>query len=109
MLSHGGVITPEHMDLECRSRRSWLPTAGGSGQVQRDRRSDRPSGVSRAPQERSVTLRMRRPSPEEEQAKILDALKQCAGNQTRAAEVLGMSRRTLINRLSEYGIARPRK
>ncbi len=44
-----------------------------------------------------------------ERDKILDTLRQCAGNQTKAAEVLGISRRTLLNRLDQYGVPRPRK
>jgi DNA-binding protein Fis len=41
--------------------------------------------------------------------RIVAALEQCHGNQTRAAELLGISRRTLIGRLNEYDIGRPRK
>ncbi len=44
-----------------------------------------------------------------EREEILAALSACAGNQTRAAERLGISRRTLVDRLGAYGIARPRK
>ena len=44
-----------------------------------------------------------------ERRRILDALEQCAGNQTRAAKLLGISRNTLLARLDQYGIARPRK
>jgi DNA-binding NtrC family response regulator len=44
-----------------------------------------------------------------EQARILRVLQQCDFNQTRAAEVLGMSRRTLVSRLASYGWTRPRK
>jgi len=40
---------------------------------------------------------------------ILGALERCAGNQTRAAEMLGVSRRTLVTRLNELDIPRPRK
>jgi two-component system, NtrC family, response regulator AtoC len=44
-----------------------------------------------------------------ERQRILDALEACAGNQTRAAEMLGIARRTLLNRLAEYDLPRPRK
>jgi len=44
-----------------------------------------------------------------ERARIIDALEQCAGNQTRAAKLLGISRNTLLARLDAYGIPRPRK
>ncbi len=44
-----------------------------------------------------------------EREKIIQALARCAGNQTHAAQVLGISRRTLVTRLSDYAIPRPRK
>ena len=44
-----------------------------------------------------------------ERKRILEALERCAGNQTRAAEMLGISRRSLIHRLETYGVPRPRK
>ncbi|MFZ5895012.1 MAG: sigma 54-interacting transcriptional regulator [Myxococcota bacterium] len=44
-----------------------------------------------------------------ERTRIVEALDRFTGNQTRAAEHLGMSRRTFLNRLDEYRIARPRK
>jgi two-component system, NtrC family, response regulator AtoC len=43
-----------------------------------------------------------------ERQRIIDALAQCAGNQTRAAKLLGVSLRTLVNRLAEYKVSRPR-
>lgn len=52
-----------------------------------------------------------RPAVDEdpERARIIGALEECAGNQTRAAKLLGISRNTLLARLDAYGIARPRK
>jgi two-component system, NtrC family, response regulator AtoC len=43
-----------------------------------------------------------------EKARIIDALDKCAGNQTRAAKLLGMSRATLATKLAIHGIPRPR-
>jgi two-component system, NtrC family, response regulator AtoC len=44
-----------------------------------------------------------------EKKRILVALDLCAGNQTKAAKMLGISRRTLINRIEELDLPRPRK
>jgi len=45
----------------------------------------------------------------EEAAWIRNGLDVANGNQTLAAKLLGISRRTLINRLGEYGFERPRR
>jgi DNA-binding NtrC family response regulator len=48
-------------------------------------------------------------SPEDEKARILKALEACGGNQTRAAKMLGIARRTLINRIEQFNLPRPKK
>jgi transcriptional regulator with GAF, ATPase, and Fis domain len=54
-----------------------------------------------------ASLRTQRESWEKQQ--ILQALEKTSGNQKEAAKLLGISRRTLINKIELYGIARPRK
>jgi DNA-binding NtrC family response regulator len=43
-----------------------------------------------------------------EHRRIVDALEQCGGDQTRAAELLGMPRPTLVKRIAKHGIKHPR-
>jgi two-component system, NtrC family, response regulator AtoC len=44
-----------------------------------------------------------------ERQRIIEALDRCGGNQTRAAEMLGITRKVLLTRLDAYRIPRPRK
>jgi two-component system response regulator AtoC len=46
---------------------------------------------------------------QDERQRMLDALAMWGGNQTRAAESLGMPRRTFVSKLDRYGFPRPRK
>jgi len=43
---------------------------------------------------------------DEERRRILNALDQCHGNQSQSAKLLGMPRRTLVERLRTYGVTR---
>jgi len=94
VLCSGEVLLPEHLPARVLSR------AQG-------RSSSTPPALenSRA----DVILRARGELQAIERQRIADALEQSAGNQTRAAEILGISRRTLVYRLSELGVTRPRK
>ncbi len=83
-MCEGDVILPEHLPARIAGSASVPPPVSGVREV----------GAALA---------------EIERRRIDEALSQCGGNQTRAAEVLGISRRTLVGRLSEYGMPRPRK
>ena len=53
--------------------------------------------------------RPREKGSKEEEQWIVQALDRAGGNQTAAARQLGISRRTLVSRLNDYSVARPRK
>ncbi|WP_437675998.1 sigma 54-interacting transcriptional regulator [Sorangium sp. So ce131] len=62
-----------------------------------------PEGADASP------TRLRDAMEAHERERIVKALEQCMGNQTRAAALLGISRRTLVDRIRVYGLPRPRK
>jgi two-component system response regulator AtoC len=93
VLCSGDLLGPEH-----------LPTRIVSGTPGRS--SSAPPGTDNR---EDILSRARSELQGIERQRILDALEQCGGNQTRAAEALGISRRTLVYRLDELGVARPRK
>jgi DNA-binding NtrC family response regulator len=47
--------------------------------------------------------------PASERDRIVEALAACAGNQSRAAKMLGIPRRTFVSKLDAYRIPRPKK
>jgi transcriptional regulator with PAS, ATPase and Fis domain len=68
-----------------------------------------PSSLSSADLEVVVGGRRSSSPSGDERARVIGALEHCVWNQTRAAKLLGISRSTLVTRIAEYGLPRPRK
>jgi two-component system, NtrC family, response regulator AtoC len=94
LLCGDGPLLPEHFPTE----RELLNPAPRLPELWAD--ADQPTQVRRPPRLDSAT---------DGSNEILEALSSCGGNQTRAAQRLGISRRTLVNRLNELDLPRPRK
>jgi DNA-binding NtrC family response regulator len=107
VLCTGTEIRPEHLPVEKirRVRRKAtdpsveLPAGVASGTPGEPSVDPSPPGGSPPPVRNLKEL---------ERQAILDALERCHFNQTRAAELLEMPRRTFCKRMKEYGIPRPR-
>jgi DNA-binding NtrC family response regulator len=72
-------------------------------------RAPRPTPPPVQPLALTSEERTRTPTQQNERLRIIEALNACAGNQSRAAQRLGISRRTLVTKLDTYRIPRPKK
>jgi DNA-binding NtrC family response regulator len=92
-LSEGRSIGPEHLPLE--KMRSVVVV--------------RPRQAPASELEADVPITDLTPDELAERERIIHALSECGGNQSLTAELLGISRSTLLNRLNAYRIRRPRR
>jgi DNA-binding NtrC family response regulator len=92
LLSHGAEIAPEAVRLPDGAKLSESPLRPGH------------DAVARATEAAATTTRalVGRTVSEVERELILDTLDHCLGNRTHAANILGISIRTLRNKLREY-------
>jgi DNA-binding NtrC family response regulator len=93
VLCSGAMIRPEHLPPEI--TRAPAPAT--------------PNRKHTPPRSGTIRDSVRRTVAEVEKQAILDALARHGGNQHAAADELGIHRRTLMRRLDQYGIPRPRK
>lgn len=99
VLCAGSRLEPAHLPPELCSPPAGLPAAG-------------PPTAPTSTQPHATLdprSRLHRELALLERERILEALQASGGNQSRAAEHLGMSRRSLVYRLSSFGLTRTRK
>ena len=126
LLARDRVITPDFLPAELTQRDTPPPRVSSTAsKVSGEHRSGLPSLVDHDETNGPVsdssfdiatgTLpimgdagRMLEEADNLERQRIVEALAKCNGNQTRAAQMLGITRRVLINRILRYDLPRPR-
>ncbi|MCU0692792.1 MAG: sigma-54 dependent transcriptional regulator [Polyangiaceae bacterium] len=115
LLSGGGTIERNHIVLDApvdEPQSHHTPTVSQPPASARHRGKVSHDPTTFAPQERPTSVVAAEYEAElarRETRRIREALARAGGNQKDAAKLLGISRRTLINRIERYGIERPRK
>ena len=78
-------------------------TAEHVGELLAQAQTSTPAGAGQSPGFRPLEEEV----AELERRRIIAALEACGGNQTRAAELLAVPRRTFVTKLQRYGIGKP--
>jgi len=102
LLCEGSEILPEHLPIESMAANS-ISFASAAPMVTA---AAAPAGGAPLDMGRSTAPMG---AVDEEKERILRVWAEHGYNQTQAAKALGMARSTLISRLEEYGVPRPRK
>ncbi len=113
LLSSGPVIGTEHLPMEKMSRPTAPTPANGTPSPMLDAyrlaaATPRQVDVGRIDVP-SAGRAVRGAGNPVERERIISALNACAGNQSRAAKLLGIPRRTFLTKLDAYNIPRPKK
>lgn len=117
LLAGDGVIEPEHLPLE-KMLVTYDATPPARAPVAANRATPTPARQTRPVPLIDPSAKTPVPEPrgwwhedseDHERARVIAALEQAGGNQSEAARLLGISRRTLVNRLEQFALPRPRK
>jgi two-component system response regulator AtoC len=101
LLAAGDAIRPDHILLDQAHDEPGLMPTRTIPAI--------PSAIAAAKESGDAATAGLTPEQIADRQKIMAALDACNGNQTRAAQQLGISRATLVNKLSIYRVPRPRK